>query len=260
LRAVENPLAGFTGGRALRRISYAVSKERIIAEIVRTAADNGGAPLGRNRFADETGISPGSWRGKYWRTWSEALQEAGFDPNSPPEAHTLEVLTLGLISLTRQHRRFPTDAEVRLAKRADPSFPAHHAFSKVGSRPVRIELVRAYAVAHHEYRDVLEFLPAAGGAQHESAPSTEAGGDGSVYMLKMGKHYKIGHTFSVPRRHREIALELPEKPDVIHVIATDDPVGIENYWHGRFAAKRTNGEWFALTREDIRAFKRRKFM
>ena len=80
--------------------------------------------------------------------------------------------------------------------------------------------------------------------------------DGSVYLLKLGKHYKIGKTFSVPRRHREIALELPEKPEVVHLIATDDPTGIELYWHNRFASKRTNGECFALTRKDVRAFKR----
>ena len=67
-------------------------------------------------------------------------------------------------------------------------------------------------------------------------------------MLRLGKHYKIGKSFSVPRRHKEIAIELPEKPDVIHVITTDDPTGIEAYWHKRFDEKHTNGEWFALTR------------
>lgn len=82
--------------------------------------------------------------------------------------------------------------------------------------------------------------------------------DGHVYMIKLGKHYKIGKTFAVPRRHREIALELPESPDVIHSIRTDDPTGIEAYWHARFESKRTNGEWFALAPGDVRAFKRRK--
>ena len=79
--------------------------------------------------------------------------------------------------------------------------------------------------------------------------------DGHVYMLKLSQHYKIGRTNAVPRRHREINLELPEKTDIVHVIATDDPEGIEAYWHRRFSSKNTNGEWFALTASDIRAFK-----
>ena len=58
-----------------------VDKQHIIDEIKRTAAENGGAPLGSARFAGETGIAKRDWYGKVWRSWGDALVEAGFQPN-----------------------------------------------------------------------------------------------------------------------------------------------------------------------------------
>jgi hypothetical protein len=210
-----------------------MEKERIIAEIRRTAEENGGVPPGRVRFEKVTGISLGMWRGKYWRNWSEAVQEAGFAPNPRDEARTKEELVLAMIRLIRKNQRFPTYADLRMEKRADETFPAQHAFYRLGDRPVRMALVRAYANEHQEHGDVLELLPTSddeGADDEQETPSAERV-DGAVYMLKLGRHYKIGKSFRVPQRHREIAIELPEKPDVIHVIATDDPSGIEMYWH-----------------------------
>jgi hypothetical protein len=152
-----------------------------------------------------------------------------------------------------------------MARISDPSFPTIKSFrTNFGAQPARIAAVRAYVADKPEYRDILDLLPP---TTDEAAPAVDDDDqlvEGHVYLLlsrlKSGKHYKIGHTESVPRRHRQVALELPEKPDIVHVIDTDDPSGIEVYWHNRFASKRTNGEWFALTPDDVRAFKRRKFM
>ena len=83
---------------------------------------------------------------------------------------------------------------------------------------------------------------------------------GFVYLMQSGRFFKIGRSNAAGRRVYELGLRLPEPVRSIHVIPTDDPQGIEAYWHKRFAPKRRNGEWFALDSRDVAAFKRRKFM
>jgi hypothetical protein len=83
---------------------------------------------------------------------------------------------------------------------------------------------------------------------------------GYVYLLKHGsrREYKIGRTNNPLRREGEVGIQLPEKLQPVHYIKTDDPAGVESYWHKRFASKRKEGEWFALSAQDVRAFKRWK--
>ncbi|HET6400682.1 MAG TPA: GIY-YIG nuclease family protein [Candidatus Kapabacteria bacterium] len=77
---------------------------------------------------------------------------------------------------------------------------------------------------------------------------------GHVYLIQSGKYFKIGKTNDLGRRTKEIAIELPEASIVIHTIQTDDPYGIEAYWHRRFKDRRKNGEWFELSEADVQAF------
>ena len=95
----------------------------------------------------------------------------------------------------------------------------------------------------------------------EPAPDTRGSEEvGLVYLLRSGRYYKIGKTNAAGRRERELAIQLPEKSATVHVIRTDDPTGIEAYWHKRFESKRKHGEWFELRTYDVNAFKRRRFM
>jgi hypothetical protein len=78
--------------------------------------------------------------------------------------------------------------------------------------------------------------------------------------MKSGRYYKIGRSNWAEKRSYEVQLQLPEKLKLVHKIKTDDPVGIEAYWHQRFNEKRKRGEWFDLSIENVRAFRRRRFM
>jgi len=239
-----------------------MDRDFILNEIRRAAAENGGGVLSRAKFQEATGITEAVWRGKFWLGWAEASAAAGVQSGQMNEAHEADFLLMRLARLTRERGHFPTSAETRMARMQDKTFPNDKVFDRFGAKAGRVAALRRFVSEREEFADVLSLLPAAiddRGTPQTANGSTELG-DGFVYMMKLGKAYKIGRTFSVPRRHREIALELPEKPDVVHTVRTDDPDGIEAYWHRRFESKRTNGEWFALDAADVKAFKRRKFM
>lgn len=71
---------------------------------------------------------------------------------------------------------------------------------------------------------------------------------------------EIRRSVSAEKRAYELQLQLPEKLELIHKIKPDHPTGIEAYWHNRFRDKRMRGEWFNLTSQDVKAFRRRSFM
>jgi hypothetical protein len=84
-----------------------MTKEHILSEIRRTAAANGGVPLGVGRFFVETSIKESDWHGKFWARWGDALREAGFQPNQLNAARTAEDLLNNLAGLVRELGRFP---------------------------------------------------------------------------------------------------------------------------------------------------------
>jgi hypothetical protein len=149
-----------------------------------------------------------------------------------------------------------------LKHRNDPSFPSQSPFRRIGNKNQLTEKVLAYCYDNPGNEDIINICVGL-----LKSKDTNLRGDkpdpineGFVYLMKSGRFYKIGRSNHPGRRENDLALQMPEKLNKIHEIRTDDPTGIEDYWHNRFASKRKGGEWFDLDASDIKAFKRRKFM
>lgn len=240
-----------------------MTKDQILAEIKRLAVANGGVPPGMGEFKAHTGVRREDWLGIHWRSWGDAVREAGFAPNTPPPRIEETELLRRYALLIRELGHSPARVDLRLKKRRDQTFPSHTTFvNHFGSYPAIRTRAYAFCLDNADLTDVAELL--APSVEQESDPATPPvelrSQTGYVYLVQHGSRseYKIGKTFNPLRREGEIRLQLPEKLKPIHYIETDDPTGVEEYWHRRFAVKRKEGEWFALDREDISAFKRWK--
>lgn len=233
-------------------------KDHILREIDRIARSNGGVAPGQRLFENETGIGRNRWRGKFWARWSDALSEAGHSVNVATEKVGATSILDALARATRHYGRFPSDAELRLFRRNQTDFPAMHTIRKTfPTKSAMVEALRERARVDPDFGEI-ERLLTSSEKLHQS--SDASGNDGWVYLLRMGTHYKVGRSDAIERRIKEINIALPESATLVHAMKTDDPSGIEAYWHRRFAEKRANGEWFALTAREVAAFRRRKFM
>ncbi|MGO9529418.1 MAG: GIY-YIG nuclease family protein [Verrucomicrobiia bacterium] len=239
-----------------------MTKQHILDEIKRTAAANGGVALGMGRFYKTTGIKQTDWYGKYWARWGDAVAECGLSQNQMQGAYNRDMLLEKLVGLVREKGQFPTHGEIKLKSHTKKGFPAGTTFDN--HFPTKTHMVSAvleYCRQRDGYDDVIKICEAVVSRKKQPKEDTaEVGQIGFVYLFKSGRFYKIGRSNSAGRREYELSVQMPEKAEMVHEMRTDDPVGIEKYWHERFAARRKNGEWFDLSAADVNAFKRRKFM
>lgn len=241
-----------------------VDKAAVVSAIQRLAEENGGVPVGKERFVAETGFPDYLFQGRLWLTWSDAVREAGYEPNAFGLARLEDDhLLRQLAELTRKLGRFPTKAHIRMEGRLTPALSSATTFAKrLGTRAQQIDRLRDFTEHAPEFSDVAALLPAVADEpavlDEAEDPDTQQPVPGYVYLVRSGKFHKVGRSNDHGRRAYEIGLLLPEKLEVVHTVETDDAVGIERYWHERFKDRRRNGEWFLLTKSDIAAFKRRR--
>lgn len=234
-------------------------RDKIISEIQRLSAKHG-KTIGRELFEKETAIGASAWLGVYWARWGDALKDAGFEPNAKTAKIDSDFYFQRLAAAFRHYGKIPTTAELRLYRNIDRTLPTHSTLEKTfGTKDGMLRQLKAWVSNKPEYADIsdlLSDLPAP--ADDPISPPAK---DGWVYLLKYGEFHKIGAGSDLEKRVKQVATKLPADGELIHAIRTDDPFGIEAYWHRRFADKRSknNSEFFKLTPMDVRAMKRRRF-
>ena len=136
-------------------------REYVIAEIRRVAAEIGRSP-GAWLFETETGIRECNWRGRYWPRWSDALRDAGLEPNAPHQRPDPDAVLEQLAGVVRRFRRMPTIAELKIYRLAFPAAPTPNALWRAfGAQPAVVARLRAWAEARPEFADVAAVLPLA---------------------------------------------------------------------------------------------------
>jgi len=74
---------------------------------------------------------------------------------------------------------------------------------------------------------------------------------GFIYILECGMGFKIGKTKNIKARNKIFEVKMPFKYWIIITAKTFDYHKVERDLHKMYESKRINGEWFALTYDDI---------
>lgn len=167
-----------------------------------------------------------------------------------------------LVLFIRHLGRFPITVDYRMNPMS-VAIPDQKTFRKrFGNKEEQAAKVAEWCSRNEGFNDVMEICSSIAGTSRSVEHSSDLtdGPSGYVYLMKSGKRYKIGKTESLEKRFAGLSAQVPHELIQVHAILTDDPSGIEAYWHNRFKDKRRHNEWFELTSKDVAAFRRRKFM
>ena len=235
-----------------------ITREEVILEIQKLASADGVIP-GERGFANATRIKESAWKGKYWPRWTDAIREAGYDPNTLNQRIPDEEILHKLAAFITNLGHFPIREEINVQARTVSGFPVWQTIRKrYGGMPET-----AAALLEHGRKtdnEKLARLCEERIKKESSKPVAAAPGQsktkaqlGFVYLKYSPslRLYKIGKADNHVKRGAGLSLLLPEDLVSKHEIKTDCPFILEKYWQSRFRTKKKQGEWFDLNSRDI---------
>lgn len=142
-----------------------------------------------------------------------------------------------------------------------PYLTALHVFNSLGEQGgmrnvllvIEAHEKKIFPVDPETYQEAVSILN--GNPRRRKTPATKnpkPAVPGYVYLIKSPSgHYKIGRTVNPNDRLRMFGVQLPFEVEIIALIKSDDHKRLEASLHQTYNDKRVNGEWFALSPEDV---------
>jgi hypothetical protein len=239
-------------------------RQCILEEFRNAAKRNNGRCLSRRAF--EHIIPVRRWN-KYWRSLRELQIDAGFAPNEMKSALPEEDVLGAWVSIISALKQYPSTLDLRYyLNQHNTSVSLDTLTRKFGDQRATVEKILEYCKSNNAPSDVLAIceeklrtLSSKAEGDDSLATNLTEAQTGWVYLIKVSSpdKYKVGSTMNLERRLDEHSRYLADS-HYEHTIKTDDPSGVEAYWHRRFKTRLLKGtkETFCLSPEDVRAFKR----
>lgn len=121
-----------------------MTKDAILT-ILRDVAEAEGGDVGLRRFLELSGLKEKQIVGAHWATWNEAKREAGLGTVGfvRPRIDT-QTAVPAVVDLLTKLGRWPTEAELRPAKRSDGKVPTVKVFRRLEQDRQFLKELRAY--------------------------------------------------------------------------------------------------------------------
>lgn len=233
-----------------------MNREDVLAALKATTESNGGVPLTRGRFFRETGLTIEDLRRAGFPSHGELLRSVGHQPQPLQQAFSDDQLFEPLAQLTELKGHFPNHSERETERYRNKAFPSYEAFRRRTRTESLEHAVLMWCRSNGQYSKAAAILTALLAKEKKAIPTKAASAlKGYVYLLSSGKRYKIGKESARGGRIAAASTWLIEQK-WLHHIETDDPAGVEAYWHNRFKDKQIAREWYKLTADDVAAFRR----
>ena len=235
-----------------------LTQEQIISEYKKLKLKLGRVPNARE-FYSETKVTDYSARVAFGgNAYSKIQSEAGDEPrkfctNGRKEYEFFEIYG----RVVRELNRIPTVADW-MHRKEKPTLSGYRHKLKINWKQMPLAFID-WAINKSDWEDVVDICTSYCKERKLYSENTEVltTSYGYVYLIKANRkgQYKIGKTGSPAGRKSQLSQLDPHDRRYEHVLETNDPCGLENYWHRRFEDKKVSGEIFKLSKKDLKAFK-----